>query len=74
MTCLSDYTRGMVHKIGPITYELKTKTFDYNRDIRLLTDVMTVEDALASAHASMNVTDMAEVMAGVRWPEGGLCA
>lgn len=42
---LGDYTRNMGYKTGSITYEFETKTFNYDRGIRLLADVMDVEEA-----------------------------
>lgn len=41
---LGDYTRDVGYKTGSITYELETKTFNYDRGIRLLADVMDVEE------------------------------
>ena len=35
----------MDYKTGSITYEFETKTFNYDRGIRLLADVMDVEEA-----------------------------
>ena len=35
----------MGYKTGSITYEFETKTFNYDRSIRLLADVMDVEEA-----------------------------
>lgn len=42
---LGDYTRNVGHKTGSITYEFETKTFNCDRGIRLLADVMDVEEA-----------------------------
>jgi len=42
---LDDYTRNAGYKTGSITYEYETKTFNYDRGIRLLADVMNVEEA-----------------------------
>lgn len=42
---LGDYTRNVGYKTGAITYEFETKTFNYDRGIRLLADVMDVEEA-----------------------------
>ena len=42
---LGDYTRNVGYKTGSITYEFETKTFNYDRGIRLLADVMDVEEA-----------------------------
>lgn len=36
VTGLGDYTRNVGYKTGSITYEFKTKTFNYDRDIGLL--------------------------------------
>ena len=45
VTGLGDYTRNVGYKTGSITYEFETKTFNYGRGIRLLSDVMDVEQA-----------------------------
>ena len=45
VTGLGDYTRNVGYKTGSITYEFETKTFNYDRGIRLLADVMDVEEA-----------------------------
>ena len=45
VTGLGDYTRNVGYKTGSITYEFETKTFDYDRGIRLFVDVMDVEEA-----------------------------
>lgn len=42
---LGKYTRNVGYKTGSITYEFETKTFNYDRGIRLLADVMDVEEA-----------------------------
>lgn len=45
VTGLGDYTRNVGYKTGVITYEFETKTFNYDRGIRLMADVMDVEEA-----------------------------
>ena len=45
VTGLGDYTRNVGYKTGAITYEFETKTFNYDRSIRLFADVMDVEEA-----------------------------
>lgn len=45
VTGLGDYTRNVGSKTGAITYEFETKTFNYDRGIRLFADVMDVEEA-----------------------------
>ena len=45
VTGLGDYTRNVGYKTGAITYEFETKTFNYDRGIRLFADVMDVEVA-----------------------------
>ena len=45
VTGLGDYTRNQGYKTGAITYEYETKTFNYDRGIKLLADVMDVEEA-----------------------------
>ena len=42
---LGDYTRNVGYKTGSITYEFETKTFNYDRGIKLLADVTDVEEA-----------------------------
>ena len=42
---LGDYARNVGYKTGSITYEFETKTFNYDRGIKLLADVMDVEEA-----------------------------
>lgn len=38
VTGLGDYARNVGYKIGSITYEFETKTFNYDRRIKLLVD------------------------------------
>ena len=45
VTGLGNYTRNVGYKAGAITYEFETKTFNYDRGIRLFADVMDVEEA-----------------------------
>lgn len=45
VTGLADYTRNEGYKTGAITYEFETKTFNYDRGIRLFADVLDVEEA-----------------------------
>ena len=45
VTGLGDYTRNVGYQTGSITYEYETKTFNYDRGIRLFADVMDVEEA-----------------------------
>lgn len=42
---LGDYVRNEGYKTGSINYEFETKTFNYDRGIRLMADVMDVEEA-----------------------------
>ena len=42
---LGDYTRNMGYKTSSINYAFETKTFNYDRGIRLMADVMDVEEA-----------------------------
>ncbi len=44
-TGLGDYTRNVGYRTGAITYGFETKTFNYDRGVRLLADVMDVEEA-----------------------------
>ncbi len=45
VTGLGDYTRNVGYKTGSITFDYETKTFNYDRGIKLLADVMDVEEA-----------------------------
>lgn len=45
VTGLGDYTHNVGYKTGAITYEFETKTFNYDRGIRLFADVMDIEEA-----------------------------
>lgn len=45
VTGLGNYTRNVGYRTGAITYEFETKTFNYDRGIRLFADVMDVEEA-----------------------------
>lgn len=42
---LGDYTRNVGYKTGSIDFSYETKTFGYDRGIRLMADVMDVEEA-----------------------------
>lgn len=43
VTGLGDYARNVGYKTGVITCGFETKTFNYDRGIRLLVDVVDVE-------------------------------
>ena len=45
VTGLGNYTRNVGYKTGSITYEYETKAFNYDRGIKLLADVMDVEES-----------------------------
>lgn len=45
MTGLGDYTRNVGYKTGSIDFAYETKAFNYDRGIKLLADVMDVEEA-----------------------------
>lgn len=45
VTGLGDYTRNQGYRTGSITYEYETKTFNYDRGIKLVADVMDVEES-----------------------------
>lgn len=45
VTGLGDYVRNVGYKTGSITYEFETKTFRYDRGVRLFADVLDVEEA-----------------------------
>ena len=64
VTGLGDYTRNVGYKTGAITYEFETKTFNYDRGIRLFADVMDVEesgvlDCFVEAGAELQRTQVA---------------
>jgi len=64
VTGLGDYTRNVGYKTGSITYEFETKTFNYDRGIRLFADVMDVEetgvlDCFVEAGAELQRTQVA---------------
>ena len=42
----------MGYKTGAITYEFETKTFNYDRGIRLFADVMDVDEKCEASHFS----------------------
>lgn len=42
---LGDYTRNVGYQTGSINYAFETKSFNYDRGIRLMADVMDVEEA-----------------------------
>ena len=44
VTGLGNYTRNSGYKTGTITYKYETKTFNYDRVIKLMADVMDVEE------------------------------
>jgi hypothetical protein len=45
VTGLGDYTRNVGYKTGAIEFAYETKTFNYDRGIRLMADVMDIEEA-----------------------------
>lgn len=45
VTGLGDYTRNVGYKTGSIDFSYETKAFSYDRGIKLLADVMDVEEA-----------------------------
>ena len=45
VTGLGDYTRNVGYKTGAIEFAYETKTFNYDRGIRLMADVMDVDEA-----------------------------
>ncbi len=45
VTGLGDYTRNVGYKTGSIDFSYETKAFGYDRGIKLLADVMDVEEA-----------------------------
>lgn len=44
-----DYTRGVRRITGSITYEFETKTFNYDRGIKLLAGVMSAMETATFA-------------------------
>lgn len=64
VTGLGDYTCNVGYKTGSITFGYETKAFGYDRGIRLLADVMDVEEAgvmncFVEAGAELQRTQMA---------------
>ena len=57
VTGLRDYTRNVGYKTGSIACESETKTFNYERGIKLLADVMDVEEASMLDCFSSNAED-----------------
>ena len=45
VTGLGEYTRNVGYKTGSIDFAYETKAFNYDRSIKLLADVMDVEEA-----------------------------
>ena len=45
MSGLGNYTRNVGCRTGPIEFAYETKAFNYDRGIRLMADVMDVEEA-----------------------------
>ncbi|MCI6682012.1 MAG: hypothetical protein MR472_06225 [Parafannyhessea umbonata] len=45
VTGLGDYTRNVDYKTESVTFDYETKTFNYDRGIKLLADVMDVGEA-----------------------------
>ena len=45
VTGLGNYDRNAGYKTGAITFEYETKTFNYDRGVKLVADVMDVEEA-----------------------------
>lgn len=60
---LGDYTRNVGYKTGSINYAFETKTFNYDRGIRLMADVMDVEEAGVWTASSRRVWSFREL----RW-------
>ena len=48
VTGLGDYVRNVGYKTGSITYEYETKSFNYDRGLRLFAGVMDVENSATS--------------------------
>ncbi len=64
VTGLGDYQRNVGYKTGSISYEWETKTFNYDRGIRLFADAMDVEetgieDAFVQAGSELQRTQVA---------------
>lgn len=64
VTGLGNYTRSVGYKTGSITYEFETNAFNYGRGIKLLADVMDVEetgvlDCFVAAGSKLQLTQVA---------------
>lgn len=55
VTVLEDYTHNVDYKTGSITYGLETKTFNYDRGIKLLADMIDVEKASVLSRAAVKM-------------------
>lgn len=73
VTGLGDYTRNVGYKTGSITYEFETKTFNYDRGIKLLAEATFAEegfsdvvnkDTRTSPRVTMNAIGKMEVSTG----------
>ena len=72
VTDLGDYTRNVGYKTGSITYEFETKTFNYGCSIKLLADVMPVEEVFSDAVGEDVLTSLPTTMNSTEAMEG-LC-
>lgn len=54
---LGDYTRNVGYKTGSIDFSYETKAFNYDRGIRLMADVMDVEEAGVELQRTQVVPD-----------------
>lgn len=75
VTGLGNYTRNVGYKTGSIEFAYETKAFNYDRGIRLMADVMDVEEAgvmdcFVQAGAELQRTQVAPE-ADLRGPAGG---
>ncbi|WP_286163466.1 hypothetical protein [Olsenella sp. SW781] len=73
VTGLGDYTRNVGYETGSITYEFETKTFNYDRGIKLLAEATFAEegfsdvvnkDTRTSPRVTMNAIGKMEVSTG----------
>ena len=66
VTGLGDYTRNVGYKTGAITMTYETKVPNYDRAIRLMADVMDVEEKCEASHKSSRpVTEIFGM--GISW-------
>ncbi len=62
VTELKNYTRNVGYKTGSIDFSYETKTFAYDCGIKLLADVMDIEESSAGLHEAAYDTGLLDVI------------